>query len=105
MIFRLPATKGASVSRREVKRVLDAVDALEAIPDAGDRAKATGELLAEVPALQSKLRQMRQQCVLTLRAQGMSWQEIGDLLDVSRGRAKRIAEGTSWRKQGDMPLA
>lgn len=84
--------------RDEVRRVLTAVDDLERIPDAGERAKALGELLAEIPGFHSKVREMRQQAVLTLRQQGLSWQEIGDLIGVHRQRAKAISEGRSWRK-------
>lgn len=76
--------------------MLDAIDALEAISDAGERAQALGEFLALVPEVHSKARQMRQQAVVTLRQQGLSWQQIGDLLGVNRQRAKRIFEGKSW---------
>lgn len=91
--------------RREVRRVLDAIDALEAISDAGERAQALGEFLAVVPEVHSKARQMRQQAVLTLRTQGLSWQQIGDLLGVNRQRAKRISEGKSWPAPKDEPVA
>ncbi|MGW1998515.1 helix-turn-helix domain-containing protein [Embleya sp. NPDC001921] len=89
--------------RKEVRRVLAAVDDLEKIPDAGERAKALGELLLEIPSFHSKVREMRQQAVLVLRQQGLSWQDIGDLLGVGRSRAKRIAEGTSWPAKNAAP--
>lgn len=104
MIFTLAPVEGGGMAaddaeevRPEVRRVLDALDDLERISDAGDRARALGQLLPRMPGLTSKLRQMRQQAVITLRQQGHSWQAIGDILGRHRQTAKDIYEGRSWR--------
>lgn len=85
--------------RDEVRRVLAAVEDLERIADAGERARALGELLKKIPEVHSQARQMRQQAVLVLRQQGLSWQEIGDIIGVHRQRARTIALGESWREK------
>jgi uncharacterized membrane protein len=83
--------------REEVRRVLAAVEDLERIADAGERARALGEFLGKMTEIHSQARQMRQQAVLVLRQQGLSWQAIGDVIGVHRQRARQIALGESWR--------
>jgi hypothetical protein len=85
--------------REEVRRVLAAVEDFERIADAGERARALGEFLGKIPEVHSQARQMRQQAVLLLRQQGLSWQEIGDIIGVHRQRARQIALGESWREK------
>ncbi|MFD6180040.1 hypothetical protein [Streptomyces goshikiensis] len=61
--------------------------------DASERAKEVGVALNAVPELQKWLRQLRQEAVLELRADGLSHAEVGKLIGTSRARAQQIAEG------------
>lgn len=70
--------------------------------DAGERAKEVGAALNAVPELQKWLRQLRQDAVLELRADGLSHAEVGKLIGTSRARAQQIAEGrTTGRRVVD----
>lgn len=77
----------------ELRNFEDAVAALEAVPDAADRAVAAAKVLREWPQLHAQVREVRQQAVEQLRAQGLSFAEIGALLGVKRQRAEQIAKG------------
>jgi DNA-directed RNA polymerase specialized sigma24 family protein len=89
------------VAGKASKQVQRVIDALENIGDAADRAKAAGELLLSWPDLHRQVREVRQQAVLVMRQQGLSYAEIGRALDISKARAQQIAEGRlSGRKRG-----
>lgn len=77
----------------EVSKFLDAVKALEEIEDDAACAKAITDVLHEWPNNHAKLREMRQQRVLRMREQKMTWQEIGDALGIHFTRAQQIAKG------------
>ena len=83
----------------EVQRILDAIAALEEIPDDEARAKAATAVLDQWPAQHARLREMRQRAVLNLRARGRTWQQIGDLLGVHPTRAQQIATGKRGTKR------
>jgi hypothetical protein len=83
----------------EVSRFLDAVKALEAIEDDAACAKAITDVLKDWPDSHAKLREIRQQRVLRMRAQKMTWQEIGDALGVHFTRAQQIAKGFRGSKR------
>lgn len=71
-------------------------------PDAGARAQEVGAALNAVPELQKWLRQLRQDAVLELRADGLSHAEVGKVIGTSRARAQQIAEGrTTGRRAAD----
>ncbi|WIC88862.1 DNA binding protein [Streptomyces phage OnionKnight] len=84
-------------ARAEADRVLAAVRAalrgLEAIPDAATRARAAGLVLREWPAERSLAKEIRQQAVDALHAQGLDFPEIGRLIGTDRSRAWRIWKG------------
>lgn len=61
--------------------------------DPAERAKEIGAALNAVPELQKWLRQLRQDAVLELRADGLSHAEVGKVIGTSRARAQQIAEG------------
>lgn len=71
-------------------------------PDASARAQEVGVALNSVPELQKWLRQLRQDAVLELRADGLSHAEVGKVIGTSRARAQQIAEGrTTGRRAAE----
>ncbi|MFF5778192.1 RNA polymerase subunit sigma-70 [Streptomyces virginiae] len=73
--------------------------------DAGARAQEVGAALNAVPELQKWLRQLRQDAVLELRADGLSHAEVGKVIGTSRARAQQIAEGrTTGRRAASETL-
>lgn len=77
----------------EVDEVRRALHALEAIPDAMDRAAACSELLREWPELHRTLADVRQQAVLTAKAQGFTFRAIGERIGTTGETAGQIAAG------------
>ncbi|MFJ1698168.1 hypothetical protein ACIOHC_24135 [Streptomyces sp. NPDC088252] len=77
----------------EVERVREALRALEAIPDAVDRAAACSELLREWPELHRVLADVRQQAVITAKGQGHTYRAIGARMGVTGETAGQIAAG------------
>lgn len=65
------------------------------LADPADRARAIGVLLSAegLPAVIAQLKATRRADVLTLRARGLSWGEIGAELGLHRNRAQQIGEG------------
>jgi hypothetical protein len=76
-----------------VEAVREALRLLEAVPDATVRARAAGLLLAEWPELHKLPKEIRQQAVDTMHAQGMDFPEIGAAIGTDRSRAWRIWKG------------
>lgn len=75
---------------------------LGAIPDPVERAKAIGAALKTLPEVNAELREARQAVVLELHGtQHMSYGQIAELLELSRGRVQQIAEGRSSGKRRD----
>lgn len=84
----------------EVHRLLEAIDALEAIQDDAACASAVTEVLNQWPDHHSRLREIRQRRVQALRAQGKTWAEIGTILGgVHPTRAQQIATGLRGSKR------
>lgn len=77
----------------EVQNVLNAIASLEEIADDATCARAVTELLNQWPQQHAELRELRQRRVVALKAEGRTWQEIGDLLGVHFTRARQIAQG------------
>ncbi|MEU0370621.1 hypothetical protein ABZ070_10210 [Streptomyces sp. NPDC006283] len=77
----------------EVERVREALRALEAIPDALDRAAACTELLREWPELHRLVADVRQQAVLTAKAQNVTYRAIGERLGMTGEAVGQIAAG------------
>jgi hypothetical protein len=77
----------------EVERVREALRALEAIPDAMDRAAACAELLREWPELHRLVADVRQQAVRTAKDQGHTYRAIGERMKVTGETAGQIAAG------------
>jgi hypothetical protein len=80
----------------EVTRLVEAIKAFESIADDEACAVAVSQALQDWPGHQVRLRELRQQRVQALKAQGKTWQEIGRLLGgISAARAQQIAAGVS----------
>jgi hypothetical protein len=80
----------------EVKRLVEVIEAFEAIEDDEACAVAVSEALAQWPDHHSKLRELRQRRVQSLKAQGKTWAEIGELLGgITAARAQQIGAGLS----------
>ncbi|MEV2274022.1 hypothetical protein AB0I72_00420 [Nocardiopsis sp. NPDC049922] len=71
------------------------INALTSINDPASRARAAGDMLNSIPALQRALREARQEAVLQMRAAGASHADVATELGITRSRAQGIAEGKS----------
>jgi hypothetical protein len=91
----------------EVEQVRAALRALEAIPDALDRAAACAELLQEWPQLHTFVADVRQQAVITAKSQGHTFRVIGARMSVTGEAAGQIAagKGRASAKRDDAPPA
>lgn len=85
---------------QEVDNPLADIDSIPRIADPVARAREIGRRLAEIPAYQEKLREMRQAAVLEMKGAHISYAEIGRQLGLHRNRVQQIAEGRSAGGQG-----
>ncbi|MEV8396667.1 hypothetical protein [Streptomyces niveus] len=86
----------------EVTRLLEAIAALEGIDDDAACAVAVSKVLDDWPEHHSRLRQLRQKRVQSLKERGMTWKEIGALLGgISASRAQQIGAGLRGVKRPD----
>ncbi|MEU0184156.1 hypothetical protein ABZ312_23640 [Streptomyces sp. NPDC006207] len=77
----------------EVQRVLDSIDALAQSGDPAERLKRLTDLLNRWPDLHKEVRAMRQQAASELHDNGLSYEDIGKLINVSFSRARHITKG------------
>lgn len=89
------------VLMRTPPKPFEALKYLADNPDASARAQEVGAALNAVPELQKWLRQLRQDAVLELRADGLSHAEVGKVIGTSRARAQQIAEGRTTGRRAD----
>ncbi|MFE7236112.1 helix-turn-helix domain-containing protein [Streptomyces sp. NPDC057596] len=83
---------------QEVRIVTDVVDSLEELEDPAERAKRAGALLAAWPVQGSRLREIRQEAVVAMRAQNVSYRQIAKTLGISLARVQQIEAGERGRK-------
>lgn len=76
----------------------DVVDSLEALEDPAERAKRAGQMLAAWPVQGSRLREIRQEAVVAMRAQKVSYRQIAKTLGISLARVQQIEAGERGRK-------
>jgi DNA-directed RNA polymerase specialized sigma24 family protein len=76
------------------------IDRMKAIDDPAQRAVEIGKVLNALPDITAELRALRQAAVLELRAQKLSYAQIGEKLGLHRNRVQQIAEGRSAGGQG-----
>src|SRR5574341_1604945 len=97
-VFRLRSQAGgrAGVTEtpEEVKRLLEAIEAFEAIEDPAERTKAVSEVLSNWKEHLSRLRQIREDSVRTLREeQRKTWPEIAEIIGgITPERAQQISK-------------
>ncbi|MFJ5802697.1 hypothetical protein [Streptomyces decoyicus] len=86
----------------EVEQVRAALRALEVIPDAVERAAACAELLRDWPELHRMVADMRQQAVITAKANGVTYRALGERMGGITGEAVgQIAKGRGRAASGD----
>lgn len=90
-------------SEQEVRIVTDVVDSLEELEDPAERAKRAGRLLAEWPTQGSRLREIRQEAVVAMRAQNVSYRQIAKTLGISLARVQQIEAGERGKKAKPEP--
>jgi hypothetical protein len=83
-----------------VENPLADIDQIEQIAEPAERAREIGRRLAAIPAYQEVLRKMRQAAVLEMRAQHLSFGQIGKEIGLHRNRAQQIAEGRTAGGKG-----
>ncbi|MGP3752185.1 sigma factor-like helix-turn-helix DNA-binding protein [Streptomyces sp. IBSNAI001] len=83
----------ADDTTEEAQKVIDALQQLEAIDDPVERAVAISEVLAHHEAHAPKLRELRREAVLSMRADGVSYRKIAARLKVSLGTVQNIERG------------
>lgn len=79
----------------EARRVIDAMNAVEAMTDPLARAKAIGEVMADQAERGKRWREMRRQVVLEMRAQKppVSYRKIADALGIGLATVQDIERG------------
>ena len=102
-----PERRGSGVTDEEVQRVLDSIDALGEGGNAEDRARRLTELLDKWPGTHARVREMRQQANAELYndGNGLTYKEIGALLDISFGRVRQIIAGETVSAKRRKPEA
>ena len=90
----------------EVRRVLDAIDALGAEDDPpAVRAKRLTELLEKWPETHARVRQMRQAALKEMQDDGMSLRAISAETNISFGRVREIIQGVTKRDKSGRQAA
>ncbi|WP_432001574.1 helix-turn-helix domain-containing protein [Streptomyces sioyaensis] len=79
----------------EARRVLEALDVLEAMDDAAAQARAISRVLREQPGRYRRLKNIRREYVLQQRAANVSYRKIAAQLGVSSGTVQDIERGYS----------
>lgn len=77
----------------EAQKVFNALSEVEAIEDPVERAVAISEVLADHEERAPKLRDLRREAVLAMRAEGVSYRKIAARLKVSLGTVQSIERG------------
>ncbi|WP_245173120.1 hypothetical protein [Streptomyces aureus] len=85
----------------EVKRLLEALAAFEAIEDPAARTTAVSQALKDWPTYHARLRELRQASVRELRdEQQKTWPEIASIIgEVTPERAQQIGKGLRGSKR------
>ncbi|MFD7429081.1 helix-turn-helix domain-containing protein [Streptomyces sp. NPDC059818] len=83
------------VERQEVQRVLDGLDAIEAMEDSLEKAQIISRLLRDQTERTKRLKEHRRRIVLLLRSRKVTYREIAESLGVSIGTVQDIERGYS----------
>lgn len=76
-----------------IQRMLDSIEALGTSGDAVERLKRLTKVLNQWPELHRQVRAMRQEAAKELHDDGMPYDAIGKLIDVTESRARHIVKG------------
>lgn len=91
----------------EVQRVIDSVkatvDSLNAMDDDIAKAKGAGDLLKSLPEEQQRLRKIRYEAVVRLRARKVSYRDIARGIGVSLARVQQIEAEETGRATRKKP--
>lgn len=79
----------------EVRRVADALKAVDEIPDREARVLAQSQVLALEEERRAKWRQERDELIADLRAEGVSFRKIAARVGVSLGTVQDVLRGHS----------
>ena len=93
----LPDRKGAGVAEEEVQRVIDALEAVEAIEDPVREARAISETLADQRVRGPRMTERRREIVRELREAGGSIRGIAAEVGVSPSTVQDILRGHSGK--------
>lgn len=96
------------MARKPATRHRDAVDALAAIPDATERAKAAGDFIDATRETSPRVTAIRQEAIKQMRADGMTYRAIGERLGIHFTRVKQLESGEStgkWKRAARHPEA
>ncbi|WP_301126795.1 helix-turn-helix domain-containing protein [Streptomyces cacaoi] len=77
----------------EARKVLDALSKLEEIADPVERAVAISEVLSDYDKRSPRLKDLRREAVLQMRADGVSYRKIAARLKISLGAVQNIERG------------
>ena len=89
------------MTKKPTTRHRDAVAALAAIPDPVERAREAGTMVRAITDTAPVINRIRQDAIKELRAQKLSYRDIGKLLDIHFTRVRQIEKGESsgtWKK-------
>jgi DNA-directed RNA polymerase specialized sigma24 family protein len=76
-----------------VQAIQDELDAIAAIPDRLERARAATQALQLLTDANGKLARLRREDILALVDEGFSYQKIGAAIGIDRSRVKQIQTG------------
>lgn len=94
------------MTKKPATRHRDAVEALSAISDATERARAAGEMTEAVRDTAPEIARIRQEAIKEMRAQKLTYRAIGELLGIHFTRVKQLETGEStgkWKRTDPTP--
>jgi DNA-directed RNA polymerase specialized sigma24 family protein len=80
------------LSNEEVRQVTDALDAVDRIEDPEERVRARNQVLADQLKRSQAWTQERRELVLAMRAEKVTYREIGERLNLSISTVQGIVE-------------
>lgn len=86
------------MTKKPATRHRDAVTALATIQDPTERARAAGELTEAIRDTGPEIARIRQEAIQQMRADGLSYRKIGELLGIHFTRVKQLETGESTGK-------
>lgn len=92
----LEGERGVTNQSEEGRRLLEAIEAIEAIEDDARCTAEVSKVLRTWPGYQQRLKELRKRRIQALREQGKSWKEIAEIIGgITPARAQQIGVGLS----------